>query len=301
MSRILIVGGTGLTGAHAALYLRDRGHDVTLVSRSRPDLAALESFEHIAGSYLDDSLSDLQLSRFEQLVFAAGADLRQLPPGEDEEAFYTRVNSLGIPEFFARARDAGIRRAVYIGSYYPQVAPESIERSVYVRSRHLADEGVRRLSRSDFGVCSLNAPFIIGHVPGLQLPHLVPLVQFARGELPDVPLTAPGGGVNHIGSLSMSEAIDGALARGSPGHAYLVGDENLSWKAYLEMFFEAAGNPVDLPVSTDEHPLFPDLILYAGRNATVSYEPENGELQYGRHRIRETIQEVVTTYSSPGE
>ena len=42
--------------------------------------------------------------------------------------------------------------------------------------------------------------------------------------------------------------------------------------------------------------MMPDIILYAGRNATVSYEPENGELNYGRNRIKETIENIVSSY-----
>ena len=56
------------------------------------------------------------------------------------------MNSEGIPHFFRRARDAGVKSAVYIGSFYPQIAPEVVETSIYVRSRHLADEGVRALN-----------------------------------------------------------------------------------------------------------------------------------------------------------
>ncbi len=82
--------------------------------------------------------------------------------------------------------------------------------------------------------------------PGIALPHLQVLVQYAAGRLDGMPIVAPAGGVNHISSKSMSEAIAGALERGIGGKAYLVGDENLSWKAYLEMYFEAVGNPVDL-------------------------------------------------------
>ena len=115
--------------------------------------------------------------------------------------------------------------------------------------------------------------------------------------MPDMPLVAPAGGVNHISSESMSEAIAGALAHGRGGHAYLVGDENLSWKAYLEMFFEAAGGTTDLPVSTEEHPMFPDVMLYAGRNAVVAYEPENGELGYSRNRVRDAVEQLVAAYS----
>ena len=294
--KVLIMGGTGLTGAHAALHLRAQGHQVTLASRSRPALPVLADFDHILGSYSDTGFPLDRLQDFDSLVFAAGADIRQLPAGEDEESFFHRVNAEAIPRFFAHARDAGIRRAVYVGTYYPQVVPEKIASSPYVRSRHLADEGLRALNGGGFNVCSLNAPFILGYVPGIELPHLQALVQYGAGRLEGVPVVAPAGGVNHISSLSMSEAITAALEGGEGGRAYLVGDENLSWKAYLEMFFEAAGNPVELEISREEHPLLPDVILYAGRNAEISYEPDMGELNYRRNNVRATINELVAAY-----
>ncbi|MEM9256909.1 MAG: NAD-dependent epimerase/dehydratase family protein [Pseudomonadota bacterium] len=291
---VLIVGGTGLTGAHAALHLKAAGEDVTVMSRG--DLpASLAGLPHLRGSYLDEVVRD-RLGAFDQLVFAAGADIRQQPPDEDPEAFYTRVNSEGVPQFFRWAREAGVQTAVYIGTYYPQVVPDKIDSSPYVRSRHLADTGLRALNTAEFRVCSLNAPFILGCVPGVSLPHLEGLVHYAAGRMPDLPAVAPEGGVNHISSQSMSEAIVGALAHGEGGKAYLVGDENLSWKAYLELFFAAAGNPQDLPVSDQEHPLFPDVILYAGRNATISYVPDNAELGYTTGLIGETVRQVVAAY-----
>ena len=296
MTNTLIVGGTGLTGAHAALHLRDLGHNVTLMSRSVPEANCLQDFEHLAADYVVDTLSLETLGRFDQLVFAAGADIRQLPPTADEAAFYEKVNVQAIPHFFERARHAGISRAVYIGTFYPQVVPDKIAGSVYVRSRHLSDEAVRALSSTSFEVCSLNAPFILGYVPGIAVPHLEVLVQYAAGRLDGVPVLAPAGGVNHITCRSMSEAIAGALQRGQGGRAYLVGDENLSWKDYLEIYFDCAGKPTQLEVSTEEHPLFPDMMLYAGRNAVISYEPDNGELGYSRGHVRSAIEELVRSY-----
>ena len=100
MAKILIVGGTGLTGAHAALYLRDQGHEVTIMSRKAPAMACLQALPHIAANYVDNDVAAETLAHFDSMVFAAGADLRQFPPGEDEASFYERVNIQGIPNFF---------------------------------------------------------------------------------------------------------------------------------------------------------------------------------------------------------
>lgn len=259
-------------------------------------MACLQGFPFVPIDYQAVDFPLERLRGYEGMLFAAGADPRRLPDGESEERFYTRANIEAIPRFFAWARDAGVRRAVLIGSYYPQVVPEKIVTSIYVRSRHLSDAGARALNDERFTVCSLNAPFIVGHVPGLVVPHLRALVQYAVGRMPGIPLVAPAGGVNHISSLSLSEAIASAFERGEGGRAYLVGDENLSWKAYLEMFCAAAGNPQTLAVSDEEHPMFPDSILFAGRNAVIAYEPDMAPLRYRRQHIRETIAEVAKAY-----
>ncbi len=216
-----------------------------------------------------------------------------------EEAFYTRYNSEGIPRFFAAAKAAGIKRAVYIGTFYPQVAPEKIETSPYVRSRALADEAIRAMSDDSFVVCSLNAPFVLGHLPGLEVEHLYYAYLYAKGLMEGVPLFAPEGGTNHITTPSLSEAVLGALEHGESGRAYLVGDENLSWKAYFELWCDAVGNPQDLEVRSEEHPLLPDMIMFAGRGATVSYQPEGvRELGYGTGRVAEAIAELVAHYEA---
>ncbi len=34
-------------------------------------------------------------------------------------------------------------------------------------------------------------------------------------------------------------------------------------------------------------------MLYAGRNAVISYEPDNGELGYSRGNVRAAVEEIV--------
>ncbi len=296
--KTLIIGGTGLVGGHAAILLGQQGHEVTLAARSAPQSPALQEFRFRAIDYVDTTLEKADLEGFDGLVFAAAQDVRQLPQdgSESPEQFYQRVNNEAVPRFFAVARDAGISQAVYIGSFYPQIAPQQIERDPYVYSRHVTDQAVRALASDQFSVCSINAPFILGSLPGLQVPHLAALKAYVSGLLPDLPLFAPQGGTNHISARSVAQAIHGALQHGEPGKAYLVGDENLTWKEYLEQWAAAAGHSLDLEVKPDDHPMLPHSIMFAGPNALVSYEPDAGEtalLAYDRQQIAAEIQRVV--------
>src|SRR5580765_4040267 len=102
--RILVVGGTGLIGGHAALHLSDLGHVVTIAAR-KPATAdtALARLPFAACDYLAQAQPDLDLRGFDALVFAAGNDIRHVPPGGDEAAHWQRANVEGVPRFFARA------------------------------------------------------------------------------------------------------------------------------------------------------------------------------------------------------
>jgi len=301
MMKVLVVGGSGLIGGDAALYLREQGHDVTIMARNPPSAPALAALPYIEGDYVNDAMGDGRLRGFDWLVFSAAADIRNLPADDSVTplAFYSRVNDAAVPRFFEAARDAGIARAVYIGTFYPQVAPKQIGVCPYVTSRHNTDEAVRALSSASFNVCSLNAPFVLGRIPGMDVPHIAALVAYASGQLADVPVFAPRGGTNHMTSRSIAEAVLGALERGGSAVPYLIGDENFSWRDYLQLWFEAAGNATELAVRDDDHPLLPNAIMFAGAGATVSYEPDAAEtalLGYGRGRIRDQVRELVQAH-----
>lgn len=298
--KTLVVGGTGLIGGHAALHLAELGHEVSIAARKpAPEGAAMAKLPFLQLDYLADDFKASDLARFEAMVFAAGNDIRHVPLGADEVAHWERANAQGVPAFFRKARDAGIGQAVLIGSFYPQAAPQLVEKNAYVRGRMLADDGARALSSNGFSVCSINAPFVAGTVPGLVVPGLAAHAAYALGRIPKIPPFAMPGGVNFISTTSLSEAVAGALARGEPGKAYLVGDENLSFADYFGEYFRAAGREAPLDVIDREHPLLPDLVLYAGRGATIYYEPNPEEVErlgYRRNDMRRTLREIIAFY-----
>ena len=52
--KILVVGGTGLIGGHAALLLRSQGHTVAIAGRKAPSPgSALADLEFVQGDYIN--------------------------------------------------------------------------------------------------------------------------------------------------------------------------------------------------------------------------------------------------------
>ena len=298
--KVLVVGGTGALGGHAALHLAARGHEVTITGRgeSAPAGSALCGLRYLRGDYVAGDFTVERLAGFEWLVFAAGNDPRHVPRGADFAAWLYRANHLAVPAFFTTARAAGVRRAVQLGSFYPQAAPQLLAGNAYIRSRLAACEGARALAMPGFDVVSVNAPFMVGTVPGLRSALFEPYVDWACGRLA-VPPEVPAGGTQFMSFRSLSEAIEGALLRGRSGHAYLFGDENLTFREYFQRFFTAAGSATRLMVADRECPLLPDVAIAQGRGNTIAYEPDPAEtalLGYRRRDVAAAIDETVAQF-----
>ncbi|KAF6836575.1 hypothetical protein CPLU01_03610 [Colletotrichum plurivorum] len=298
--KVLIIGGTGMIGAHAALHLRSLGHSITISGRRPPTTTpSLAELPFLAGDYLEkDDFPPSSLSQFEAIVFAAGSDVRHVPQGSAADEHYLSANGSAVPAFARLARDAGVKVFVHIGSAYPHVVPEKVAESAYVRSRKLAADGITQLAGPEFFAVSLDAPIVVGGVPDIPVaPFFQASVQYAEGKLP-IPAFAPPGGMNFISTRSLSEAISGALenAAALSGRAVLVGDENLTYAEYVEAFFVAVGNAQKLPVLEQDHPLMPRATRYAG-DGLVRYEPDVEDVKllggYRRNDVKNAIEELV--------
>jgi len=298
--KILVVGGGGMIGGHAALHLAEEGHEVTVAGRTAPAAGTpLGDLPFIKCDYIAADLPREVWAGFDALVFAAGNDIRHLPKGADARTHWRVSNSEAVPRFFASARDGGVKIAVNIGSFYPQAMPSLVAVNPYVESRKLADDGVRALNGPGFRAMSVNAPFVVGAPRGMIVQMFKAYTDYAHGRMAPMPEFAPPGGVNFISTLSLAEAVHGALLHGKGGHAYLVGDENLSFGEYFGAFFEAAGRPVP-PVLDQEHPMLPDSAMYFGRGNSLFYETDAAEcalLGYRRGDVVAAINEIVATHS----
>ena len=296
---ILVIGGTGMIGSNVAAFVSEKGETVTVGARKPPAPgSAAAKFPVLIGDYTRGGYSVAALARFDAIVFSAGNDIRHIAKDDDPDTFWRATQIDGVPNFVAQAREAGVKRLVQLGSYYHQALPHLVATDAYVRARSLADGKARALGRPGFNVCTLNPPSIVGVVPGVPTQRYQKLVDYARGKL-DIPVYAPQGGTNYMSVRSLSEAVWGALQNAKSGTPYLVGDENLSFRDYFQLFFDAVGNPHQVEARDIDHPLLPVAFIVPGRNSVLSYEPDAREtamLGYRRHDIRRAIEEIVTLY-----
>lgn len=297
--KILVTGGTGALGGHAAIHLAAKGHDVTIGARNPAHPGTpMAKMPLLQGDYVAGDYTPERLAGFDWVVFASGNDPRHVPPDADFQQYLIKANHEGVPAFFRAAREAGVKRAVQLGSYYAQAAPELIAGNSYIQSRQAACAGARAQGAPGFDVISVNAPFMVGCVPGLPSAIFEPYTQWAQGKIP-LPHFGPAGGTNFMSSRSLSEAIEGALERGEPGKAYLVGDENLSFTQYFQLFFDAVGSDARLEERDEENPLLPDIAIPQGRGNWVRVDPDPAEvvlLGYRRNDVAHAVAETVAQF-----
>ncbi|MCL2533644.1 MAG: NAD(P)-dependent oxidoreductase [Nocardiaceae bacterium] len=276
--KILIVGGTGMIGAHTAIHLRDAGNDVTVAARNPlAEDSPVQDFPVLLGDYTEQTFTAEQLAPFEAIVFAAGQDIRHMGRDVDEAEFWEKTQSGGVPRFAALAKEAGVSRFVQVGSYYHHLRPEYADTMPYVAARKAADEGARALADENFNVSTLNPPSILGAISGVSAKRYRKLFSWAAGNEPQIPDFAPAGGTNYMSAQSLAEAIWGALQHAESGKAYLIGDQNLTFTEYFQLLVDAADGNRTIEERDEEHPLLPDSFIVQGRGNVIAYETDPAE------------------------
>jgi nucleoside-diphosphate-sugar epimerase len=295
--KTLIVGGTGLIGNHVADLLTSQGHEVVIGARRKPAAdSPVAAYPVLLGDYAADEYSEADLESFDAVVFAAGQDVRHADAAEQTDEFWARQQSEGVPRFFALAKRAGVRRGIQIGSYYHMCRPELVDRVPYVRARKLADERSRQLADADFNVSTLNASTVMG--PGQR--NLRLLLQWARGELiGTIPDFAPNSSTNFISVRSVAEAVHGALEKAEPGAAYLLGDENHSYRDYFQLVFDLSGGGRTLTDVRDEsHPFVAEMIVPRGMSTTFDAQPAADALGFRLNDVRDSLAFAIAAYDA---
>ncbi len=244
--KIFIVGGTGLLGSAAAEEFIKRGHQVKSVAL--PPLpnekCTPAGMEIMLGNYMEMTDEELksQLSGCDAFVFAAGVDERvefQAPVINQ----YIKYNVDPIKRLLGLCLQAGIKKAVILGSYFSHFAkiwPEMklTEHHPYIRSRIMQEETALSFNRDGLEVMILELPYIFGTQPGRK-PVWAFLVKIIR-EMKGFTLFTDGG-TTMVTVHQVAQAITGAIEKGVGGSCYPVGWYNMTWKEMLSVFHKYMG------------------------------------------------------------
>ncbi|GAB4058119.1 hypothetical protein GCM10028775_64160 [Catellatospora paridis] len=237
--RILVVGGTGLIGAHVVDVLGERGHAATTVARS-----ARPGVDHVL-DLASASVEELRslLAGHDGVVYAARSD-EQRPLRKPIHPVFRRDMVEPVVRLFTAARAEGLTRGVIMGSYYTyfdRLHPEwrLPQRHVYIRCRVEQAREARAAAGPQLPVAVLELPFVFGRA-GDRLPNWAgPLDGWARSR---APLAVPLGGTAATSARNVAEVAVDALER-ADGTDIPVADENLTWHDLIARIADAVGRP----------------------------------------------------------
>ncbi len=240
-----VVGGTGFIGYHTVSECLRRGHIVTALAlppMPADDLLPPQVEIRLGNlNTLPDTDVRALLHGHEAVVYAAGADDRVTPKAPAYRFFYEE-NVRAAARFFRLAREAGVRRGVLLNSYFAtfdRLWPEMelARHHPYIWSRVAQAEQALNAAAPDLDLMILELGYIFGSMPG-RTPLWKPVIDYINSSLP---LFYPKGGTNMIAVEHVAEAIVGAIERGVGGERYPVGDENLTWVAWLDRLTALVG------------------------------------------------------------
>lgn len=233
MSRVLVIGGTGLLGAASALALAAAGDDVVLGSRHAPTAPELREFEHRPVD-LDD-LDVTALAGVDAVVLASGPDDRTPYPAPAEE--YLREHLVRPTERLADAcAAAGVRALVVLGSYFTAWQRENPAEPLAAHHPYVAarvEQSRVLAARADrLAIVVVEVPYVVGVGLG-RYPAWLDVV-LDNAVLHGLPFVVyPAGGATATTVDQVGSAVAAAVHRGlgrAPGiEAFAVGERVLTW------------------------------------------------------------------------
>ncbi len=246
---ILITGATGFVGSAVLRRLLAAGHRVRVLARPGGDRRNLEG---LAAEIADGDLLQPESLRKAlagcRALFHLAADYRLWAP---DPAPMFRANVDGTRALMLAAGDAGVERIVYTSSVAAlgvlpgdAVADERTPVTladmigVYKQSKFLAEAEVRKLV-ADQGLPAVivNPSMPVGPRDIKPTPSGQMIVEAAAGRMPAYVDT--GLNVVHVDDIAEGHLL--AFDKGKIGERYILGGENMPFKAILAAVAEAAG------------------------------------------------------------
>ena len=247
--KVLVTGATGFVGSAVLRRLVSEGERVRVLVRPASNRRNLEGVncEVVEGDLSDPATLRPAVAGCEALYHVA-ADYRLWVP--DPQTLY-RINVEGTVALLRAAVDAGVSRIVYTSSVATlgltddrspadEATPTSLDKMVgeYKRSKYLAEDAVRRLTRTEgYPVVIVNPSAPIGPRDIKPTPTGRMILDAAAGRMPAY--VDSGLNVVHVDDVAEGHLL--AFRKGSPGERYILGGENLTLQSIFTMVADHTG------------------------------------------------------------
>lgn len=260
MTRVLVSGGTGYVGRFIVEHLLAHGYQVAVGGRNPPTPGFFSKDVPFVPLALNPDLD--QIDAFESVYYFVHAAFSHLPgkyrggEGDDPQGFQ-RANLEGSVRLFEAARDAGVRRCVFLSSraVYGTQAPALTEEilpqpdTLYGAVKLDTERSLQALCAHDFITASLRVTGVCGPAgPGRRHKWQSLFDDFLAGR----PVTVRAGtevyGEDVAGAVRLMLETDAMRIN---GEVFNVSDVLVDTHDILSIVQEATHCPHPLPASAD--------------------------------------------------
>ena len=246
--KVFVTGGTGFIGANLIRLLLQNNYAVRVLVRPESNLDNLKNLEVeiVEGNLTDANLS--QSLKGCKILFHCAAHYSLW---QRDRLLLEQYNIIGTRNILASARQAGIERTIYTSSVAaigvkPGVAVNEnyqspVENLVgyYKKSKYWAEQEAQNAVKLGQDIVIVNPSTPIGPWDIKPTPTGDLILRFLRRKMPAYVNT----GFNFIDVRDVAQGHLLALEKGKTGERYILGNQNLTLKQFLDLLSEITGLP----------------------------------------------------------
>ncbi len=248
-AKTLVTGAAGFLGSHVTRQLAARGADVRVLLRPSSSNRAIADLplEYVTGDLRDSASLDRAVAGV-QKVFHVAADYR-LWAKRSKDIYDSNVG--GTKNLLEAAKRAGVEQFIYTSTVAtiavdrPEPPNEftdaKLEEMVghYKRSKWLAEKEVLDAAKAGFPAIVAMPTTPVGPWDWKPTPTGKIILDFLNGKMPGYVET----GLNFVGVEECAAGHILISEKGIVGERYLLGSENLTLKAVLDVLSQITGLP----------------------------------------------------------
>lgn len=250
---VFVTGADGMLGTCVCIELLKRNYSIKALVLSKKSDSEINNYpiEQVEGNILDEEKLIHAMAGTDFVIHVAAAT--NVWPRKNKNV--VKINFKGTQNLVSAAKKAKIKRFVHIGSASSfqngRWNKAGDENTIIKNRKGLLDYVISKLDtqiwlqnefrENRFPVIIVCPTFMIGPYDSLPSSGKI-LLSFFNGQLP----AFTSGGKNFVNTEDVASAVVNALKMGRLGESYIAGNENLTYRDFLQKAAEISGRKFDI-------------------------------------------------------